>query len=93
MLALFLTEKLPSPPPPSSNKFSLPRNEAGQGLGPLPVPVGLPPVGVILADHVQDVATLTAEHQLFPLFLFLGRNFSFKDPALWYDIWYLERDA
>ena len=64
MLALFLTEKLPSPPPPSSNKFSLPRNEAGQGLGPLPVPVGLPPVRVVLADHVQDVSALEGDAEL-----------------------------
>ena len=44
-------------------------HEAGEGLGPLAVPVGLPPVRVILADHVQDVATLRAEHQLFSLFI------------------------
>ena len=56
-------------------------HEAGQGLGPLPVPVGLPPVGVILADHVQDVATLREEHQLFSLFIFLFGNFSVKDPT------------
>ena len=50
-------------------------HEAGEGLGPLAVPVGLPPVRVILADHVQDVATLRAEHQLFSLFIFLYGNF------------------
>ena len=64
MLALFLTEKLPSPPPPSSNKSSLPRNEAGQGLGPLPVPVGLPPVRVVLADHVENVPALEGDAEL-----------------------------
>ena len=53
-------------------------HEAGQGLGPLAVPVGLPPVRVILADHVQDVATLRAKHQLFSLFSFFWGIFSSK---------------
>ena len=33
-------------------------------LGPLPVPVGLPPVGVLLADDVQYVPPLEADAQL-----------------------------
>ena len=55
-----------SPPPPLSprNKSELPRNEAGQSLSPLAVPVGLPPVWVLLADHVQDVAPLEGDAQL-----------------------------
>ena len=58
--------KLSPPPPPLSprNKSELPRNEAGQGLSPLAVPVCLPPVWVLLADHVQDVAPLEGDAQL-----------------------------
>ena len=35
-----------------------------QRLCPLPVPVGLPPVGVVLADHVEDVAPLEGDPEL-----------------------------
>ena len=48
----------------STNKSSLPRYEPGQSLSPLAVPVSLPPVGVILADHVEDVATLEGDAEL-----------------------------
>ena len=36
----------------------------GERLRPLAVPVGLPPVWVLLADHVQDVAPLEGDAQL-----------------------------
>ena len=43
---------------------SLPGYEARQGLGPLAISVGLPPVGVVLADDVEDVATLEGDAEL-----------------------------
>ena len=39
-------------------------HEAGEGLGPLAVPVGLPPVLVLPVDDVQDVAPLERDAEL-----------------------------
>lgn len=40
-------------------------NESSQGLVVLvPIPVGLPPVGVILADDVEDVSLLEGQAKL-----------------------------
>ena len=49
----------------SNNKYNwLPRYEPGQSLSPLAVPVCLPPVRVVLADDVEDVATLEGDAEL-----------------------------
>ena len=48
----------------SANKSLLPRYKPGQSLSPLAVPVGLPPVRVVLADDVEDVATLEGDAEL-----------------------------
>ena len=37
--------------------------QAGQGLVFFPIPAGLPPVGVQLVDHVEDVALLEPDAQ------------------------------
>ena len=47
-----------------SNKSALPGNEPSQGLCPLSVPVGLPPVRVVLADDVEDVSPLEGDAKL-----------------------------
>ena len=40
------------------------RDQPRQGLRPLPVPVGLPPVEVLPVDDVEDVAALEADAEL-----------------------------
>ena len=48
----------------SGYKSWLPRYKPGQSLSPLAVPVSLPPVRVVLADDVEDVATLEGDAEL-----------------------------